>query len=108
MSKQRKFDRYILINIWKILEEHDKEHCVGFIPNKNWTMEGGRRCRVENTTDEDSIHFYGPRLFNSRPMDIRNRTKCTIEEFVRALDIYLFSIDDDRWTFSKRNFSRTS
>jgi len=97
MSKQRKMERYILINIWKILEEHDKEHRVGFKANKDWTREGnGRRCLVERTTPEDSIHFYGPNLFNRSPRDIRNMTKCTIEEFVRALDFYLCSIDDDQ------------
>ena len=97
MSKKIKMDRYILINIWKILEGHDKEHWVGFKPNDDWTMEGNeRRCLVEHTTNEDSIHFYGPNLFNSRPRDIRNLTKCTTEDFVRALDPYLCSIDDDQ------------
>jgi len=38
---------------------------------------------------EGSFNIYGPWLFNSLPIDIRNLTKINIDEFKTKLDKYL-------------------
>ena len=39
--------------------------------------------------------IHGPRLFNTLPAAIRNKTGCTVEEFKRGLDKFLGTVPDE-------------
>ena len=100
LSQERRMERYKIIYIWKILE--------GRVPNcgidQMENLRLGRLCRIQpinrcksriQTLRENSFQVVGPRLFNSIPANIRNLSKCSIDDFKAALDKYLARIPDE-------------
>jgi len=47
------------------------------------------------TRRENSFQIQGPRLFNSLPTNIRNKTKCSTDEFKLELDRFLQTVPDE-------------
>ena len=105
-SLQRRRERYIIIYVWKILED--------LVPNPMSPADGGikaqhhqrfgRTCyrkSVEAATQRlksivaTSFLYEGPRLFNCLPRDIRDMTKCSTDAFKSRLDKYLHCIPDE-------------
>ena len=100
LSQERRIERYKILYTWKILE--------GKVPNCNITSQDhirhGRTCLVPplkhcsskiRTLRENSFQIQGPRLFNSLPANIRNKTKCNIEDFKLELDRFLQKVPDE-------------
>ena len=88
--------------VWKVIESK--------VPNCGIKVRGeegrlGRMCEVPplntsasqsvQTMREQTFQVNGPKLFNSLPANIRNLTKCSIEDFKMALDKYLENIPDE-------------
>ena len=44
---------------------------------------------------DQSFQMHGPKLFNSLPAKLRNKTKCSIDDFKTELDQYLEKIPDE-------------
>ena len=97
-SLQRRFERYKIIYIWKILE--------GLVPEANVTLapedeRKGRLCIIptlkpnERKKRESSLQVVGPRLFNSLPKYIRGIKKCSVLEFKEKLDELLGRVPDE-------------
>ena len=100
LSQERRLERYKIIYIWKIIE--------GRVPNCGVTAlehpRHGRLCIVPpikncatrvKTLRENSFQVQGPILFNSLPAHIRNKKKCSIDEFKLVLDKFLELIPDE-------------
>ena len=103
-SLERRRERYMTIYLWRILE--------GQVPNlaapdtggitANWHIRRGRNCHV-NTQAPAFIQklrysrfpVHGPRLFNTLPASIRNKTGCTVKELKRGLDKFLGTVPDE-------------
>ena len=98
-SLQRRRERYIIIYVWKILEN--------LVPNLVKPLQfyvsdrRGRVCSVSHvrlghtgTLAYSSFRWKGIRLFNSLPMHIRNITACTPLAFKKQLDLHLSPILD--------------
>ena len=47
------------------------------------------------TLGENSFHVHSPKLFNSLPKSVRNRSKCSIDEIKADLDKFLESVPDE-------------
>lgn len=99
-SLQRRRERYIIIYIWKILENR--------VPNMVKPIDSymsnrrGRLCSASHvgigytgTLAYTSFRWKGIRLFNSLPMYIRNITNCSPLTFKKKLDLYLLTISDN-------------
>ena len=99
-SLQRRRERYRVIYIWKTLEglvpnfgvqtAHNKRtgrHCV--VP----LIRPSATCRIRNLR-YNSMGVHGPRLFNSLPISLRNKTNCTVDAFKSSLDRFLETIPD--------------
>ena len=100
LSQERRMQRYKIIYTWKILE--------GKVPNCGITSHEnarkGRLCIIPalkrsnqkiQTLRENSFQIIGPRLFNCLPSNIRNKTKCSIDDFKFLLDQFLSKIPDE-------------
>ena len=98
-SLQRRRERYIIIYVWKILEN--------LVPNLVKPLQfyvsdrRGRLCSVSHvrlghtgTLAYSSFRWKGIRLFNSLPMHIRNITACPPLVFKKQLDLHLSPILD--------------
>ena len=98
-SLQRRRERYIIIYVWKILEN--------LVPNLVKPLQfyvsdrRGRLCSVSHvrlghtgTLACSSFRWKGIRLFNSLPMRIRNITTCPPLVFKKQLDLHLSPILD--------------
>ena len=46
-------------------------------------------------TSFHSFRVHGPRLFNSLPIQMRNLTRCTVEEYITQLDKVLSMVPDE-------------
>ena len=100
-SLQRRRDRYVVIYIWKVLE--DLVPNFGIITSNN--SRHGRYCSVPHIRTSapvrvqnlrfGSLSINGPRLFNAMPSKIRNLTDCSVHAFKNALDKYLKTIPDE-------------
>ena len=101
-SIQRRFERYRIIFVWKILE--------GLIPNLTEhpfevvnSIRTGRKCKILTSLTRSklgqirtiSIPVHGAQLFNKLPRSIRNARNCTVLEFKTKLDKYLSRIPDE-------------
>ena len=103
-SLQRRRERYTILYTWRILE--------GQAPNLDHTPitaathnRRGRECKVPKTSPSsatpvknaraNSFAIRGPRLFNTLPKSLRDRTNCTPEAFKASLDAHLSSIPDE-------------
>ena len=100
LSQERRMERYKIIYIWKVLEGRVPSCGITFVNNER----KGRLCIIPalkkcnqsiQTLRENSFQIAGPKLFNCLPAQIRNITKCTIDEFKMKLDQYLAGIPDE-------------
>ena len=102
LSLQRRLERYRILYTWKVIE--------GLVPNCGVTvkLEGGRvgrKCSIPNVNPQarasvksmrhQTFQIHGPQLFNILPHEIRNITKCEIDEFKMKLDKYLELVPDE-------------
>ena len=99
-SQQRRFERYRIIYVWKILENQ--------VPNPGVMISDpnnkGRLVKIPplcprstartRTLRESSLNVHGARLFNSLPQYLRDKTNCDILEFKEKLDSFLSKIPD--------------
>ena len=96
---QRRLERYKIIYTWrKVLE--------GLIPNFgiNYSINKrrGRECTIPVLREssaikrlrEQSFQMAGPRLFNCLPINIRNFTKASMDDFKEKLDFFLATLPD--------------
>ena len=99
-SLERRRERYLIIYIWKILEN--------FVPNFSDPIghyiseRRGRYCITSHielgclgSLQFNSFRFKASRLFNSLPKFIRNSSSCTVLVFKRRLDNFLSDVPDD-------------
>ena len=102
-SLQRRRDRYIVISMWKILEN--------LVPNlipKVQTYTSGRLCYTQHVPighiGTICFNSFSPKFFhnmeslktfNSLPANIRNTTNCETSVFKKKVDSYLQTILDN-------------
>ena len=100
LSQERRMQRYKIIYIWKILEGKVPNCGINKIENER----KGRLCFIPalkksntkiKTLRENSFQVVGPKLFNCLPSNIRNISKCSIDEFKFVLDQFLSKIPDE-------------
>ena len=102
-SLERRRERYIVIQIWKIIE--------GLVPNLNQSLlqqssiqqRRGRTLKGPNLAatpshllkiKRQSVRCFGVKLFNALPKHIRNITNTTTDVFKSKLDQFLTTVDD--------------
>ena len=98
-SVQRRFERYIIIYIWKILES--------IVPNLSqpitcyFSDRRGRLCHLKHvcagrlgTLSYNSFRWKAVRLFNCLPQHVRNVSSCSTIIFKKKLDQFLCNLDD--------------
>ena len=100
-SQHRRLERYRILYVWKVLE--------GLVPDCKIEVTAsnrlGRMCVIPplkrnapakiKTMRESSFNIHGGRLFNSCPKDIRNISRCSVDEFKEKLDIFRSQIPDE-------------
>ena len=99
-SQQRRLERYQVLYMWKVIE--------GLVPNPGitWTSGDTRRGRVYEMPQlqgspaaralrAQSFQWSGPRLWNSLPKNICNKSKCSQEDFKEMLDLFLTKVPDE-------------
>ena len=101
-SIQRRFERYSVIFVWKIL--HGIVHNPG-IQFKSYDSRRGLMCKVPKYRSKlrwESFLVNGPKLFNSLPKEIREfpfdalvAQHHAIDKFKHILDEYLTQIPDE-------------
>ena len=94
-------ERYRIIYTWKILEQ--KAPNCGIESKIHERL--GRLCDIPKikpnskksvqTLRENSFQINGPKLFNCLPKNLRNKRRCSIDEFKAALDLFLENIPDE-------------
>ena len=108
-SQERRRERYLIIYVWRMLEAQ-----VPNIPQADgnshkiqakWHPRRGRECtipRVETSAPHRvkkllyaSLPVWGQRLFNSLPIEVRNVTHCSVENFKCILDRFLQTVPDE-------------
>ena len=119
-SIQRRFERYSIIYVWKIL--HGLVHNPGLVFKKEGPVQKrhGLKCVVPKDTGklrESSFLVRGPNLFNSIPKDLREydldntiNQKQAVDNFKKRLDEYLQTIPDEpniRSNYAKYMTGRT-
>ena len=98
-SIERRNERYAVIYVWKILQ--------GIVHNPGLVFYHHQRrgwlCKIPQISEslrEDSFLIRGPKLFNSMPLEIRNKTmqeqspQSAVDSFKRKLDKFLETIPD--------------
>ena len=93
---------YRIIYIWKILEKK-VPNCGVELKEPNERL--GRLCALPalnkkapekvKTLRENSFQVQAPKLFNSLPKKLREKTNCSVEEFKEDLDKFLEKIPDE-------------
>ena len=97
-SLQRRFERYKILYVWKILDGRVPEANVNQAPTNDRM---GRLCLIpslkqkERKKRESSFQVTGPRLFNSLPKYLREIKNCPIEIFKEKLDELLGRVPDE-------------
>ena len=99
-SQERRLERYRIIYVWKIIE--------GLVPNcgiEITTNERlGRYCKLLQLKKcpakvlrlrENSFQVKGPQLFNTLQKELRDKTKCSLQDFKELLDQHLSKIPDE-------------
>ena len=99
-SQERRLERYRIIYVWKILE--------GLVPNcgieTTLNERLGRFCKLPDLKKcptkisrlrENSFQVRAPQLFNSLPKELRDKSKCSLEDFKELLDNHLSRIPDE-------------
>ena len=120
-SQERRRERYMIIYVWRILENQVPNICNGAHASGSitarWHARRGRMCDVPQVARnssprvqrlrEASLSVKGQRLFNCLPLNIRNMTGCKKDVFKQALDNYLQSIPDEPQIQGYTMFRRT-
>lgn len=101
-SIERRFERYMIIYLWKILHELVDNPGIKFRPNQETRR--GVLSKVASYTRqlrENSFMVRGPNLFNKLPKDLRNfpyidriNPQKSIDTFKKHLDSFLSTIPD--------------
>ena len=99
-SVERRFQRYAIIYIWKVLENKVDNFGVKWNQNE-------RRGRMivlparfpgnnsaANNLREQSLIMRGGRIFNKLPYSLRNTSDVTLDTFKHRLDLFLQEIAD--------------
>ena len=99
-SEQRRFERYKIIYMWKIINDQ--------VPNcgVEWTEateRKGRMCKIPNLKGsskvqklrEQSFQMAGPKLWNCLPKSVRNLKTTSQDEFKQVLDDFLCKVPDE-------------
>ena len=106
-SLERRRERYIIIYIWKIMEQHTPNFSNTDLTGIKsvWHPRRGRNCIIPavnfrgpkyvQTMRYASFGLRGPRLFNILPAYIRNISGCSVDSFKRRLDRYLATVPDE-------------
>ena len=104
--QQRRYERYRIIYIWKMLEGR-VPNC-GVKINSNQEGRRGRLCEVPpvsrtatarvKSLREATLQVHGVRLFNCLPAELRNITQCSDIQFKEKLDKFLTNIPDQPMT----------
>ena len=111
-SVGRRRERYLIIYIWRILEEqvpnikyadgernkvtaqsHPKRGKECIIPK----LSRKAPCRLQKLRDA-SLAVRGQRLFNALPAEVRNTTGCSVDQFKQTLDRFLCTVPDEPQT----------
>ena len=107
-SLQRRRERYIIMFIWKMLEEKAPNISSSGtqLIESTWHIRHGRLCHIPvipsrtpgkiNAARYSSISIRGPRLFNALPRSIRNMTGCSVDLFKSHLDALLKKLSDEQ------------
>ena len=101
-SQQRRLERYRIIYLWKILEGRTPNCGICKVESSERI---GRKCTIPainkqasgriQTLRENSFQVHARKLFNSLPKTLRNKSKCSIDEFKADLDKFLESVPDE-------------
>ena len=101
ISQQRRLERYRIIYVWKVLKGL-APYCGISADSKNRL---GRICSIPKLVNTSSskiktlrvncFQVHGPRLFNCLPIQLRNLTRCTVDEFKAQLDKVLSMVPDE-------------
>ena len=94
-----------MIYTWRILENQVPNFTqTPIVSQGNIDDRCGRKCRIPEikqsapcrikTMRYSSLAYDGPKLFNCLPLNIRNITKCSVEQFKTELDKFLAEIPD--------------
>merc|ERR1712105_219054 len=99
-SVERRFQRYSIIYIWKILENLVDNYGIKW----SWNNRRGRMIDVPkrapekntlaNNLRDQSLSVRGGKVFNKLPVHIRNSVGITMDTFKKRLDGYLQTIPD--------------
>ena len=102
-SQQRRRERYLIIYIWKILENQVPNPAPHLIKSRS-NPRLGRRCDIPPMVSrqghlhqlrEASIFVLGQKLFNLIPKHTRNITNSKVDAFKSALDSWLAQVPDE-------------
>ena len=98
-SLERRRERYIVIYLWKILEN--------IVPNLTNSIDvtnsnrRGRLCVVKQAPAGkagsllyNSFRYKAVRLFNCLPREVRDKTRCSVDSFKSVLDTFLTKLED--------------
>ena len=101
-SVERRFERYRIMHVWKMLEGLVPNLTVNPITSIIQSKRTGRRCNIDTvpvsaigTMKHTSFSNHGARLFNSLPKHVRNLTSCSLNVFKSSLDKVLTVIPDE-------------
>ena len=98
-SIERRFERYKILSVWKILEGKTPNCSIAWETRLNT----GRMCIIPASKGRwskyrdlrsSSFQTKAPALFNCLPPDLRNLSGCTTDTFKFNLDKYLSSFPD--------------
>ena len=101
-SIERRFERYLVIYMWKIVEQKVPSPCAFNLSDPNSRL--GRQFYIEclpNTSrSTQTIVFNSPinrgkRLFNKMPKEIRNISNVSVDTFKHQLDKFLNQLPDE-------------
>lgn len=103
-SVERRFERYAIIYIWKVLEGKVISPSTEPI-EKTFSERTGRKCKIPKTNTkcvrkiqtlkQNQISLIGPRLFNCLPKYLRDITNTTTDTMKNKLDRFLATIPDE-------------
>ena len=103
-SIERRFERYQVIYVWKILEGHAPNLRINKIKSKQSDRRGNscilptlkhKNCSAKvKSIRENSFSIHAPRLFNMMPKSIRDITGVKVDSFKLHLDRFLSKIPD--------------
>ena len=101
-SLQRRRERYLMIYLWKILENLVPNPKPEQIYTKYENHRLGRMCFVPNVRNglykdlqTSTFSYNAAKLFNCLPKYIRDLTNCSTADFKHNLDLYLKSVPDE-------------